>query len=87
MEINGDFTRRAVMHGDELAWQPSPMAGVSRRMLDRIGDEVDKEPGFGVRFVHGFARDQRLQLFRCIGDFGVNLFCASGRLKATVAMP
>ena len=28
------------MHGDRLEWLPSPMAGVERRMLDRIGDEV-----------------------------------------------
>jgi len=40
MELNADFTRRVVVHGDELPWQASPMAGVSRRMLDRIGDEV-----------------------------------------------
>jgi hypothetical protein len=40
MELNADFTRRVVLHGDEIAWQPSPIAGVSRRMLDRIGDEV-----------------------------------------------
>ena len=40
MELNADFTRRVVVHADELLWQASPMAGVSRRMLDRIGDEV-----------------------------------------------
>ncbi|MGI9385475.1 MAG: cupin domain-containing protein [Methyloligellaceae bacterium] len=40
MELNADFTKRAVLHADELEWQASPMAGVSRRMLDRIGDEV-----------------------------------------------
>jgi len=40
MELNSDFTKRAVVHGDCLEWQPSPMAGVERRMLDRIGDEV-----------------------------------------------
>jgi hypothetical protein len=40
MELNADFTRRVVVHGDALPWQASPMAGVSRRMLDRIGDEV-----------------------------------------------
>jgi ChrR Cupin-like domain len=40
MELNADFSRRVVVHADELAWQDSPMAGVSRRMLDRIGDEV-----------------------------------------------
>ncbi len=40
MELNADFSRRAVVHAAQLAWMPSPMAGVERRMLDRIGDEV-----------------------------------------------
>ena len=40
MEINADFTQRAVVHAAQLPWVPSPMAGVERRMLDRIGDEV-----------------------------------------------
>ncbi|MFN0040177.1 MAG: cupin domain-containing protein [Burkholderiales bacterium] len=40
MELNADFTRRAAVHAAQLAWTPSPMAGVERRMLDRIGDEV-----------------------------------------------
>ena len=40
MDLNADFTKRIVMHGDDLPWMESPMKGVSRRMLDRIGDEV-----------------------------------------------
>ena len=40
MELNADFSRRATMHGARLDWVPSPMAGVERRMLDRIGGEV-----------------------------------------------
>lgn len=40
MNINADFTRRAVVHASRLAWSPSPMPGVERRMLDRIGGEV-----------------------------------------------
>jgi anti-sigma factor ChrR (cupin superfamily) len=40
MQLNADFTQRCVVHGDELEWVPSPTAGVDRRMLDRIGDEV-----------------------------------------------
>lgn len=40
MELNADFTQRAAVHGAKLAWVPSPMAGVERRMLDRIGGEV-----------------------------------------------
>jgi ChrR Cupin-like domain len=40
MELNADFTKRAVVHGAAMPWQASPMPGVERRMLDRIGDEV-----------------------------------------------
>jgi len=40
MEINADFTKRVLIHTDELEWSRSPMPGVSRRMLDRVGDEV-----------------------------------------------
>jgi ChrR Cupin-like domain len=40
MELNADFTQRAVVHAATLPWQASPIPGVERRMLDRIGDEV-----------------------------------------------
>jgi len=40
MELNADFSRRAAIHAARLAWTPSPIAGVERRMLDRIGGEV-----------------------------------------------
>ncbi len=40
MELNADFSKRAVVHAARLAWVASPIAGVDRRMLDRIGDEV-----------------------------------------------
>jgi anti-sigma factor ChrR (cupin superfamily) len=40
MELNADFAQRAVVHAASLAWVASPVAGVERRMLDRIGDEV-----------------------------------------------
>ena len=40
MEINADFSQRVIIHSSTLPWIPSPMAGVDRRMLDRIGDEV-----------------------------------------------
>jgi len=40
VELNADFSQRAVVHAARLAWVPSPIAGVERRMLDRIGDEV-----------------------------------------------
>lgn len=40
MELNADFNQRVVIHSAELEWLNSPMPGVKRRMLDRIGDEV-----------------------------------------------
>lgn len=40
MELNADFSSRVLVHADDLDWQASPMKGVDRRMLDRIGGEV-----------------------------------------------
>src|SRR4051812_46498851 len=40
MHLNADFSQRAAVHAGTMAWVASPMAGVHRRMLDRIGDEV-----------------------------------------------
>jgi ChrR Cupin-like domain len=40
VKLNADFSQRAVVHAGQLPWTPSPMAGVERRMLDRIGEEV-----------------------------------------------
>jgi anti-sigma factor ChrR (cupin superfamily) len=40
MELNADFSQRAAVHGAQLEWSPSPMPGVDRRMLDRMGGEV-----------------------------------------------
>src|SRR6185369_303934 len=40
MQVNADFTQRAVVHAATLEWTLSPIAGVERRMLDRIGEEV-----------------------------------------------
>ena len=52
MLLNPDFSQRVVIRPEDSAFVPSPMAGVSRRMLDRIGDEkaratsiVRYEPG------------------------------------------
>jgi anti-sigma factor ChrR (cupin superfamily) len=40
MNLNADFAQRAVVHAAKLDWKASPMPGVERRMLDRIGGEV-----------------------------------------------
>jgi quercetin dioxygenase-like cupin family protein len=52
MELNADFSRRVSIHSDALPWTPSPMAGVDRRMLDRIGDEVARATSI-VRYAPG----------------------------------
>ena len=40
MLINSDLKQRAVIRPDDYHWVDSPMPGVQRMMLDRIGDEV-----------------------------------------------
>ena len=40
MHINSDFSQRVVIHPEDYQWVDSPMPGVERMMLDRIGDEV-----------------------------------------------
>src|SRR5262245_52336040 len=38
--VNADFTQRVVIDTTRMPWIPSPLPGVERRMLDRIGGEV-----------------------------------------------
>jgi ChrR Cupin-like domain len=52
MELNADFSKRVAVHARRLDWVPSPMAGVERRMLDRIGDEVARATSI-VRYAPG----------------------------------
>ena len=40
MELNADFSQTALVHSEQSDWVASPMPGVERRMLDRIGGEV-----------------------------------------------
>jgi anti-sigma factor ChrR (cupin superfamily) len=40
MELNTNFAERVLVHSDAIDWVASPMPGVERRMLDRIGGEV-----------------------------------------------
>jgi anti-sigma factor ChrR (cupin superfamily) len=57
MELHADLAQRAVVDTQTLAWTPSPMAGVERRMLDRRGGEVARATSI-VRYAPGsrFAR-------------------------------
>ena len=54
MRINADFNRRAVVHAASQDWTPSPAAGVERKMLDRVGEEVARATTI-VRFAPGSA--------------------------------
>ena len=40
MKINANFNERVVINTNEMSWTPSPMPGVERKMLDRIGEEI-----------------------------------------------
>ena len=52
MNLNSDFTVRAAVHAGRLEWTPSPIPGVDRRMLDRVGAEVARATSI-VRYAPG----------------------------------
>ena len=52
MKINANFDEPAFVHTESVEWLASPMAGVDRRMLDRIGDEVARATSI-VRYAEG----------------------------------
>ena len=52
MDINADFGERVAVHAAGLPWESSPMPGVDRRMLDRLGDEVARATTI-VRYAPG----------------------------------
>ena len=54
MNLNADFDERALVHSADAPWVASPMAGVDRRMLDRIGGEVARATSI-VRYAPGSA--------------------------------
>lgn len=74
MRLNADFTQRVVVLPSDYQWVASPMAGVERMMLDRIGDEVARATSL-VRYapnsvfaehVHGGGEE----FFVLEGEFG-----------------
>ena len=52
MELHADLAQRVVLDTTALPWIPSPMAGVERRMLDRLGGEVARATSI-VRYEPG----------------------------------
>lgn len=56
MRINADFSKRVVIRPEDYVWAASPVAGVERMMLDRVGDEVARATSL-VRFAPDSAFD------------------------------
>lgn len=54
MRVNADFDQRRLVRFDRNDWVASPVPGVDRKMLDRIGDEVARATTI-VRFAPGSA--------------------------------
>ncbi len=54
MRINDDLSKPVIVHTAKLDWVKSPAAGVDRRMLYRVGDEVARATSI-VRYASGSA--------------------------------
>lgn len=52
LDLNADFSLRVVQTPAEATWVPSPLPGVERRMLDRVGAEVARATSI-VRYASG----------------------------------
>ena len=52
MDVNADFNARVAIDARNMPWMASPQAGVERKMLDRVGDEVARATSI-VRYAPG----------------------------------
>jgi len=52
MKIAADFSKREIRHSATMPWVDSPMAGVARRPLERVGNEVARATSV-VRYAPG----------------------------------
>ena len=59
MNLNDDFSLRIVARAADAVWTPSPLPGVERRMLDRVGDEVARATSL-VRYAPGSRFDRHV---------------------------
>lgn len=59
MNLNDDFSMRIVARAGDAVWTPSPLPGVERRMLDRMGDEVARATSV-VRYAPGSHFDRHV---------------------------
>jgi quercetin dioxygenase-like cupin family protein len=59
MRLNADLSQPVIVHAARLDWVSSPAAGVDRRMLYRLGDEVARATSI-VRYASGSAFPQHV---------------------------
>lgn len=52
MRVAADFAKKEVVHPNSVDWVASPMAGVDRKLLDRVGAEVARASSI-VRYAAG----------------------------------
>lgn len=71
MNLNSDFDQRVVQTQQTALWTPSPLPGVDRRMLDRVGDEVARATSI-VRYAPASRFD------RHVHDGGEEIFVLQG---------
>lgn len=72
--LNADFSERVVVRPADYSWVQSPMPGVERMMLDRIGDEVARATSL-VRYAPNsqfspHTHDGGEEFFVLDGEFG-----------------
>lgn len=73
MLINADLQQRLVIDSNSVAWQPSPLPGVDRRPLERMGEESGRATSI-VRYAAGssfkaHAHPQGEEIFVLQGTF------------------
>ena len=59
MDLNSDFDLRVVQKAAQAVWTASPLPGVDRRMLDRVGEEVARATSI-VRYAAGSHFDRHV---------------------------
>lgn len=59
MDLNSDFNQRVVQSARDAVWSASPLPGVDRRMLDRIGGEIARATSI-VRYAAGSHFDRHV---------------------------
>lgn len=52
-DLNGDMSRRLLLRSSEMAWTPSPMAGVDRKRFHRVGPPESGQVTSLVRYAPG----------------------------------